>query len=279
MRKTNRVVVYCDDIPRQLFSAKELRDGTLLLSVSGPDQLVADSPDNPGTMGSINGPYENKVENRFSLHSSRMSLTGARLFKHTKRLLDRSELTAATLWQPGPTGVAALVYIQNCAAMNVPSHIPDIKASDIVTTLGVYDPQFATLVYVVLAGDPGFFQVQVPETSPFNCTITSFPNTDVVVLHTYLNAPSLPRGGIAMTTTSKRIYKDETPEVLVEGGSPSINLKNIAIFLDSVQTGARDIHMHQTVVWLQQGNVPFTDAQYRELEHLACTFSTEPIFS
>jgi hypothetical protein len=263
-----RALVTATGRDRELFSVLEGPDGYLQLFLKHPEEL-----------GKLNDGFDAIKMNKFSLHLSERSATGARTVKQTVMYRDGRSRTTAALWQPGSAGAAFLVYAYRCEAMNTDVHLARVRPTDTPVHVAAYDPCYATLAYALFAGDPGIFDQVAVEELPYEKHKLSFARFDIVLFVTFMNVPSLPRGAITVPATSSRTFGNEDPTMRIEGGSPSIRVEDIGTFLRQAQTDFRNGFMHQMVNWRLQQGERITDEECATIEERANLFSSKPLFA
>lgn len=261
-----RVVIEADGVSRELFSVRQLSSGELQIVLKVPREA-----------GSLNGPFDEIKQLKFSLHLNSVASNGSRTMKRTLVHANGRKRVSAAYWRPSDGAVRALLFTCRPPALNSDSFLHKVRGRDSVMLIGSYNPRFANLAYVVFVGDRGALNFQMSGHIPFVRTLLEFDLFEVVIYHTFMNAPSLPRGELVAVATSSEVWEGERPEFQIAGGSNSILLGNIDDFLTKFQIAIRNTYMHQAVNFFMQSGMEVTDQFCHELEVLANVFSNAPI--
>lgn len=261
-----RVVISSRGAPRELIAIRELENRDLLIILKLPDES-----------GSTNGPFDKIIQHKFSLHQNPRSPTGSRTVKGTLLYQDGRVRTTAALWQPRNGAVAALLFLYRTPAMDTPSHLANIRSKDSVISIGEYDPRWASLAYAVFVGNCGALDFQLKPTLPFTKTLIQFQMFEVAICHTFMNAPSIPRGELVVQATSGESWNGSEPDFQIAGGVQSIDTDKVNNFLCRSEYDFRNSFMHQTVNWMIQNGETVDDEMCAQMEELAGTFTKIPL--
>lgn len=260
-----RITIACGGVERELFSVRQLSNGDLQVILNHPNEL-----------GGIVGPSKALIQHKISIHRSMSSVNGVRTIKRTAFFTDGTTQDSVAIWKVGTAGIAAHVMTHRCAAMSTTSHVTTIRSIDRVIKIGKYNSDSANLAYILLAGNPGFFDNTIIQNTPFTKTIIPFHYFDLVVLHTFINAPSLPRGFLMFTTSKSNISSDS--EHSAPGGElSSFPVNRITEFLLATEIALRDGLLHQIASLFSSGSEAVTGDEWLEYEELAGMFSTKPL--
>lgn len=213
-----RFVINAEGKPRELFSLLPAKDGSISIFIKNAPQAEE-------------GRQRVMTRQKFSLHSSKNSKDGGRLFKLTEEYSDKSILTKSQYRTPGDDGVLGVVFTRLCPDLKNEFYISNIDEGDDVKVISQCDAAWNTLWYAVVAVHP---RIDMRRLIPANCNIAEYYNdfTQIFVLSTFFPIVPIPQGDMNIPWTEQLMVEYFTEPVYIRSLPLAEIIRSVHMLLD-----------------------------------------------